>query len=460
MTQVLDEATSLCPECFAAVPCQYEERDGQVFQTKRCSEHGAFSSLYWHDADHYRWTRTYREPERAQEAAGCCDGAPGRRKCLAVVNVTDNCNLACSYCFASSRPGLADVPFEEVKGLLRTVIDQSGGPTPIQFSGGEPTTRDDLPELLLTAAGLGFEHMEVNSNGIRIAQEEGYAAQLKAAGATTVYLQFDGFGEDVYTATRSRSDLTPIKEAAVAACRAAGLPVILVPTVVAGVNDHQLGDIVRFALANLDVVRGINFQPVSHFGRHKHDTGHLSLPRIHELLAEQTGFLQADDLRQVPCCSPNCSSATMLMAIGDGQGESATAMPLTRFVTEEAYRDVVSAFEAKRFMDLLAGRADGVDAAVEAAACCGIDVPAGLDALMPRTLAVTVTGFMDADTVDVERLGQCCINVPTKEGRLVPFCGYNLTTRDGRYALREQYARDAIQAQQAAAAPGSLPVVS
>ncbi len=447
----LPQSLSLCPECFATIVCRYEQRDGAIWQIKHCEAHGAFETRYWGDAEHYEWTQSF-----AESACGpgeCCpEGDVDRRRCLAVIDVTQNCNLACSYCFASSRPGLPEVPVAKVRALLETVLRESGGPTPIQLSGGEPTTRDDLPEIVAMARDMGFGHIEVNSNGIRIADEPGYAEALAAAGVTTVYLQFDGFGRRVYRQIRDAPGLEQVKRRAVERCRAAGLPVILVPTVVKGGNEHQLGDIVDYALANLDVVRGVNFQPVSHFGRHAEDTGHLSLPDIADLLAEQTGYLRQRDLMQVPCCSPQCSSATMLLAMGEDRKGRQQAMPLTRLVSEDAYRDVVAAFEEKQFMDLLAGRPEGLAAARVAADCCGIAVPQALERFLPRMLAVTVTGFMDADTVDLARLGKCCINVPTPEGQLVPFCGYNLTTRDGRYAMREHYQRQAK-------GPGGLPVV-
>ncbi len=441
---VLDRSISLCPECFRDIPCTYEEEDGRVVQAKECPEHGAFRSLYWDDVEHYHWMRSMA-PDCGDDTA-CCDpaGDDGRRKCLAIVDVTENCNLACSYCFASSRPGLPDVPVETIRKRLETVLEHSG-PTPIQFSGGEPTIRDDLPELVAMAHAMGFEHIEVNSNGIRLADDADLAHRLRDAGATTVYLQFDGLSETAHKQLRHQ-DLRAKKQGAIDACRAAGLQVILVPTVVRGTNEHELGDIVRFGLKNLDVVRGINIQPVSHFGRAKEDAGHLSLPAIAKLLEEQTGFLRAKDLLQVPCCSPACSSATMLLKLPGGK-----AMPLTRFLSDDAYQDLVASFDETRFMDLLAGRPDGLDAAKDAAGCCGIPVPPGVEKLMPRMLALTITGFMDADTVDLERLGSCCINVPTDDGQLVPFCGYNLTTRSGDYALRRRYRQ--------AAAPGALPVL-
>lgn len=443
-----DEGWSLCPECFTEVRCRYVVHDGAVHQEKTCPEHGGFSSQVWADEAHWDRTETFtRQAEAcAVDSCGptgaeiaCCgpDAAPDAKKCLAVVNVTDDCDLACNYCFASSRPGLLHVPFDDVVALLETTLREAGGPIPIQISGGEPTTRDDLPEIVAHAHAMGFRHIEVNTNGVRVAREPGLVKALKEAGVSALYLQMDGFGDEVHEAIRD-AKLDKVKTRAIAHARAAGMPVILVPVVVKGVNDHQLGDILRFALDNLDVVRGVNFQPVSHFGRHEEDRGHLDLGAVADLIESQTRFLRARDLYHVPCCSPKCSSATYLVKL-----PGMRPMPLTRFVSEEAYKDFMAAFDERGLIPALAGDPMAPDMAKAAASCCGISVPPGADRLLPHALAVSVTGFMDADNVDLDRLSQCCIRVPTPEGRLVPFCGYNLTTRDGDYALRRRYAEDA-----------------
>ncbi len=428
----LHASVSLCAHCMAQIPCTYEARGDEVWQVKHCDAHGTQESVVWHGVEHWHWTRSFETAPACAPDSGCCseEGAADRRRCLAVIEVTENCNLACSYCFASSKPGLPDRSREAIRADLETV--RSNGITPIQLSGGEPTTRTDLVEIVGEARALGFTHIEVNTNGIQLAEDTQLARRLKEAGTTAIYLQFDGFGEALYNALRGRKDMEQLKRRAIENCREAKLSVILVPTIVAGKNEDQLGDIVQFALDNLDVVRGVNVQPVSHFGRSQEDTGHLSLPRIASLLEAQTSFLRQKDLLQVPCCGPQCSSATMLLKA------PGKVVPLTRLVTEEAYRDIVAAFDSPRFMDLLSGRAEGISAAKDAAACCGIPVPPGLERFTPRMLALTITGFMDADNVDVQRLGKCCINVPL-DGRMVPFCGYNLTTRSGGYALRDRY---------------------
>jgi hypothetical protein len=139
-------------------------------------------------------------------------------------------------------------------------------PFNIQFSGGEPTVRDDLPEILALARSKGFPYLQVNTNGKRLAQEPGYAERLKAAGASVIFLQFDGTNDKVYRELRNE-DLWEIKQGVIEACRKAQLPVTLVPTLVKNVNMDQIPDLLEFLWENLDIVAGIHFQPVSFFGR-------------------------------------------------------------------------------------------------------------------------------------------------------------------------------------------------
>ena len=139
--------------------------------------------------------------------------------------------------------------------------------TALQFSGGEPTIRKELFDFIRKAKELGFKHVEINTNGVRISKDVEYAKQLKAAGVSTIYLQFDGLTPDVYKFIRG-IDLLDIKMKAIQNLREAGFDsIVLVVTLVKGVNDKQLGDIVNFALKNFDVIRCVNVQPVSLCGR-------------------------------------------------------------------------------------------------------------------------------------------------------------------------------------------------
>lgn len=453
---VLTRTTSLCPECLQQVPGRYEERDGGVFLTRECPDHGTESRRVWGSHDHWEWAAAFG-PDPEYEGGDLT--VDDDHACLAVVEVTDECNLSCSYCFASSGPGGDHRSTDEVEALLDTVAEAGG--RPIQFSGGEPTVRDDLPELVERARNSGIDHVEVNTNGIRLATEDGYADALAAAGVTAIYLQFDGLTSETYETIRE-VDLVEEKHAAIEACRDAGLPVVLVPTVVPDVNDHEMGDIVRFALENRDVIRSVNFQPVAHFGRYATDDGRFAIDTATRLLADQIESLKPRDMLPAPCCSAYCQIGTAFVPAGaepaipgvDGSdgtaaddrgcgdaadGADADAfVPLTQYVDDQLWELLSGLVDEGDYMELLAGTAAGEEWACKTAGCCGVDVPGGAEGLFDEVVPVSFTGFMDADAADVNRLSNCCLSVPTTDGELVPFCGYNMTTEDGEYALRNR----------------------
>ncbi|MDY6819174.1 MAG: radical SAM protein [Halobacteriales archaeon] len=430
---VLQETTSLCPACLERVPGRYEVEDERVHLTRECPDHGTTSREVWGSVDHWQWAHdvagdTAPDPDPDGEFVVDNDHA-----CLAVIEVTEDCNLSCSYCFASSGPGGDHRSVETIVDLLE-VVKQDGGARPIQFSGGEPTVRDDLPALVETATDMGFDHIQVNTNGIRLATEDGYARQLVEAGVTAIYLQFDGLTAETYEAIRE-VDLTEHKHAAIEACRAADLPVVLVPTIVPGVNDHEMGDIVRFGLDNLDIVESINFQPVAHFGRFDEHNGRFSLDRAAQRLAEDIEAMGPRDLLPIPCCSSTCQMATVLKPDGDGG-----VIPLTSFVNDELFDSLSGMVNESDWMELLACTTAGQDRACSVSGCCGgtADLPIDAGALLESVLPVSLTGFMDADAADAGKLSNCCVSVPTETGELVPFCAYNMTTADGRYAIRNR----------------------
>lgn len=436
---LLDRTRAFCPECLAEVDGAYFETAGGVELRRHCPEHGTTKSPFWADAEHHAWTMQVEATAAARGDGACCapgtpgcGGDPASRRCVTVLPVTDACNLECPYCFAGSGPGQAHRPLDEVERMLDRALAAMDGPAPLQLSGGEPTVHPQILEIVRSARKKGFMHIEVNTNGVLVATREGFAESLKAAGVDALYLQFDGTDDAAYQATRA-AGLWQTKQQAVEAARKAGLTVVLVPTVVRGRNDDRLGDMLRFALANVDVVRGVNVQPVRHFGRYAEDTGHLSLDEVAKLMAEQTGWFGRDELHPVPCCSATCYLATILLPAGDG------AVPLTRFVEGDLFYRALESVGERRFMDVLAGTPEARRVAEDVACACGIPLGDLAGRLVDQALMVSVTGFMDAHSADAVRMERCCVNVVTRAGELAPFCGYYLTDSEGNYAWRDRH---------------------
>ena len=178
----------------------------------------------------------------------------------------------------------------------------------IQFSGGEPTMREDIARIIRMANEFGFTQVQIATNGIKLAKSLEFCKELDAAGLHTVYLQFDGVTGEPYMINRGFNYL-PLKLKAIENCRASGLTsVSLVPTLAKGVNDKQVGNIIKFAVNNIDTVKGINFQPISLTGRinkKERMEKRITIPYLFDLIERQTeGEITADDFYPVPFVVP------------------------------------------------------------------------------------------------------------------------------------------------------------
>lgn len=429
---------SVCPVCLSRIPAKkLLEADG-IYMEKKCPDHGGFRTLIWEgDLESYRaWAQGdaggKTRPPRAKPAEQGCPYDCGlcqnheREGCCVLLELTNRCNLKCPVCFASAgerEPG--DLSLEEI-GRQYDMLMERGGPFNIQLSGGEPTVREDLDRIIALGREKGFSFFQLNTNGLRLAQEPDYCIELRQAGLSTVFLQFDGLDEDIYVKLRGRP-LRDIKLRAIDNCRLAELPVVLVPTVAPGVNDQALGDILRFALDRAPHVRGVHFQPISYFGRCglERPEKPLTIPAVLRRIEEQTGGLMlASHFGGGGAESPYCSFHASYLRKADG---SLKALPRRRSqcccVKSSEARDFVSRQWSGKVAD----------------SCCDPDT-ASLDEFLEQTVrnTFTVSGmlFQDAWNLDLDRLRRCYIcEVDSKLG-MVPFCAYNLTDSVGRALYR------------------------
>ncbi len=449
-TVTLANTESVCPICLARIPAIKFATGHDVFMRKTCPDHGEFTVTVWRGKPSFSdWVRAkipcYPKVPKNVIEKGCpfdCGLCPDHRQqtCTALLEVTRRCNLKCSICFAGSGDYNADRdPDLGVIERWYESLNASGHTCNIQLSGGEPTVRDDLPQIVALGISMGFKFVQLNTNGIRLANDESYVERLKKAGLSSVFMQFDGTSDKVCNALRGRN-LLESKLKAINNCRRWGLGVILVPTLVPGLNTNDVGNIIRLAIDHIDTVRGVHFQPVSYFGRYPGnptDDVRLTLPELMRLIEEQTsGLVKTYHFRPPGCENALCSFHGNFVVMPDGK-----LISLTRFtpgppdratVTAEAGASNARSFVSKHWVS--ASITDFADQNSKR-------LFGEWDTLLQRSsthmLCISAMCFQDAWNIDLERLKDCCIHVVSGDGKIIPFCAYNLTGSTGNYLYRE-----------------------
>src|SRR3954452_11034655 len=272
------QTTSLCETCLTLVPAKIQIRDNQVWYEKRCAQHGAHSTLISTDAAYWQLCKDYIKPGdrplawQSHTEFGCpydCGLCPDHEQhsCLALIEINEHCNLTCPTCFASSSPlRSGHRPLAEIERMLDLLVESEGKPDLLQISGGEPTLHPQILDVIRAARARPIRHVMLNTNGIRIAQDPEFVAALaEMKRAFEVYLQFDALSREALQTIRG-ADLRRVRERALDALEAAGISTTLVCVIRKGVNDHEIGDILRYAQSR-SCVRGVTFQPVQDAGR-------------------------------------------------------------------------------------------------------------------------------------------------------------------------------------------------
>lgn len=441
---VFGKTESVCPVCLRVLKAEKRaEKDG-IYMDKTCPEHGSFSSLIWEGdlLSYFQWSTESIREEQPVMPKGTEKGCPydcglcekhQRKGCCMLLELTNRCNLRCPVCFASAGESPVKEPSLKDIGRQFDMLMAHGGPFNIQLSGGEPTMRDDLPEIIRLGREKGFSFFQLNTNGLRLAREPGYAEALKNAGLNTVFLQFDGVSDDVYIALRGR-ELMKEKEAAIANCAAAGLGIVLVPVIARGINDGQVGEVLRYGLAHAPAVRGVHFQPISYFGRCALDRPEkpITIPKMLSLIEEQTdGMMRAADFSGGGAENPYCSFHASYRHLPDGslkalnrKNESCCCCTGSDD-SREFVANQWSGAEEERVFD-----SDGE-----------MEETSSLDAFLSQikrdTFAVSGMVFQDAYNLDLTRLKRCYICEVDDDFGIVPFCAYNLTDTEGRALYRK-----------------------
>src|SRR5262252_4824735 len=275
-----DVALTICSTCYRKLEGKIVFEDGKVLLLKLCPDHGRERILVADDIDYYRRCREVfiKPPEMPKRYntpvkygcpydCGLCTDHE-QHSCLSLVEICDFCNLKCPICYASSGPDRQSFrSLAQIERMLDAVVANEGHPDVVQISGGEPTLHPDFFTVLDIAKARPIRHLMVNTNGVKIAESEEFAARLaEYMPDFEVYLQFDSFERDALMNLRG-ADLRRIREQAIERLNRHGISTTLVVTVKRGVNDHEIGKIVDYAIAQPSV-RGVTLQPVQTAGRH------------------------------------------------------------------------------------------------------------------------------------------------------------------------------------------------
>ena len=484
---IIKNTKSLCPECGKPLDAEVYDEEGRVLIKKTCDEHGEFINTYWSSSEVYNGVNNY-EPSITSVENPCVDNdLPCPSNCglcskhetstvLGLIDVTNRCNLKCPICFANAAASgrLYEPTQDEIREMLRNLRSLKPHPTPaIQYAGGEPTVRKDIVDLVKMAKEEGFTHVQIATNGMRLARKEDLAQELKDAGLNTIYLAFDGVTPEPYINNRGK-DLLPQKLAAIENCRKANLGVVLVPTLVKGVNDHQVGDIIKFAFDHRENIYGVNFQPVSFAGRTPTDQveeQRITIPDFIQIVEDHTdgqvktadfyppssvepvanfiGALDGEKPKVTLNCHQHCGIATYVFRDKNDDGEE-VLIPINRFINVDLLFEKLS-YYSERLMD----GGFGIKKRVLASATKDLpklintkEAPSYLDIkkilfnvfakgsygalgdFSKNAMLISCMHFMDPFNFDEDRVKKCVIHYATPDGRIIPFCTMNSMYRE------------------------------
>jgi len=482
----ISRTQSLCPECLAILEAEVYEQAGKIWISKSCAQHGDFNELYWGSSDLYQRVKRYARDGKGVDNPFVTKQEPvcpvdcGLCKihmshtALGNIVVTNRCDLNCWYCFFfAEKAGYVYEPsLDQIRTMARSL--RSERPVPcnaVQLTGGEPALRDDLLDIIRICREEGIEHVQLNTDGIRLSTDPTLAERVRKGGVNTIYMSYDG--TTMQTNPKNHREVA----GALANCKRAGVGIVLVPTVIGGVNDFEVGNIIRFALENLEPIRGVNFQPVSIVGRvpeRERERFRITIPDVLAKIEEEfPGEISRDDFYPIPSCMPfsnfvealtkereyelsthfACGMATYLFLDDDGK---IIAMP--RFV------DVDGLFEYldEKADDLRAGASKYsvglkllynlftkyVD---KSKAPKGLKLSnvlfnallrhdyKSLGVLHHRSLFIGLMHFQDLYNWDIERAKRCTIHYATPDERIIPFCTFNVIPEWYRDKVQKQY---------------------
>lgn len=441
-----DHTTSLCNECHRPVSAKIIFESDKVFLSKNCKTHGYQKVLIADDIEYYKQIRNYNKASEyplkthTETKFGCpydCGICPDHEQhsCLTLVEVTDRCNLKCPTCYANSSPSYGrHRTLEEIEMMFDAIVASEGEPDVVQISGGEPTIHPEFFKILDIAKSKPIKHLMLNTNGIRIAKDFEFTKRLASYMPDfEVYLQFDSFEANALMELRG-ADLTDIRKQAIDHLNQLNLSTTLVVTLQKGLNDHEIGKIIDYALQQ-KCIRGVTFQPTQISGRLDNfdpATDRLTNTEIRRKILEQCTVFQPNDLIPVPC-NPDALVMAYALKLG-GEVKSLTHLidpemllnstknTIVYEQSEELQSHIMNMFSTSK-------STDAIEDEFKHLLCCLPNIVAP-DLSYNNLFRIIIMNFMDAYDFDVRAIKKSCVHIVDKDGKIIPFETMNLFYRN------------------------------
>ena len=477
-------------------------RDDRVWLERGCPDHGLVRTLYDESPEILEYLEQWTAPTKVHQPdlagnfkpvpSAYEDGLPEmqtQHTCILLADILDHCNLRCPTCFAESSPALAAVaPLAEVLASIDARLSRENGRIDVlMLSGGEPTLYPWLAELLDAVVARPVVRILVNTNGLRVAQDDELLALLERhRERVEVYLQYDGSSAEASTHHRG-ADIRRFKERAIERLSGAGIFTTLTMTAALDVNDDEIGHVLKRAL-DTPYVGGVTIQPVFGSGRSGgiDPMDRLTHTGVLARLEEQTaGLVTWRDLTALPCSHPHCCSVGYLLRDDAGSWRSLTSLighdklkawldlepdTLANRIADDAIPATMKSVVKDSLLGLLSEQSslshptigniwkdicENCDLGIGTLTTLAASALPGQRKRLRRMLGervvrVTVKPFMDMSTMIEERLTQCCVHVATvgdNGHQCAPFCAVQawaplartrLSTAVGRPNLLEQ----------------------
>ena len=482
----MSQTKSICPECQKKIDAQLKENNGKIQITKQCPQHGDFKATHWQSTpifthmqkyDQFQYLGDLAAPKNPEGCPYVCETCQNHASgtVIGVIDVTKRCNFRCAVCFSTfpNQEENYEPSKETLINMLEFAAKANPKPPAILFSGGEPLEREDMPDIIAAAHQLRFMTI-LATNGTHLVDTPGLAKRLKDAGLNIVYLSFDSFHEDFNRKVRGR-ELVETKLRAIDVCRKYDMEIILVNTLMKSLNDGEVGDMIRFASKNTDIIRGLIFQPIAFTGRatenpfrenfrewsfaegvEKQTNGEIKTTDLFPMSVMTSPIKIMRKFMQKPwplfSCSPQCGIVNWIYVSKSGK-----IFPINRFVNFDRFfntiRKTAEKAESKGKMSLLSSL---FMASMLSMNMFLVTKEVGMPTLMTSIMRMHLSpsyqslgkirrkifllgcmAFMDSYNFDVNRVRRCVVHYITPDLKIIPFCAYNNVHR---VAIEKEFA--------------------